>query len=369
MSGTLDFSRCYASSYRTARARFRRTAADIGAELSAYTHPFAEGPDGGSLSVDVAHIGDPKAPRQLVVVSGTHGLEGYAGSASQIAWMLGHGQVPDGVSVLMVHGINPYGFAHGTRTTEHNVDLNRNFVDHAAPYPENAGYGELHEQVIPDDWSPDAMAQVQAHLEAFGQAHGADALFDVMARGQYTHPDGIIYGGDRREWSNLTLQAIVDDHLGAAEVVGLIDWHTGIGDYKDMFFLCFNEEGGDLHDEACRWWGRERIVGQRPHGLARPNYQGLVFNGVRDFVGERPMIGAVIEFGTYAPLMRAALILDVWLKSVGDPDPDRVALLKQHLFDAFVPVSADWRQASIAHALGITQEAVDGLASWSPSKT
>ena len=54
--------------------------------------------------------------------------------------------------------------------------------------------------------------------------------------------------------------------------------------------------------KTVRWWGRERIVGQRPHNMARPNYQGLVFQGLTKFLGRRPMVGAVVEF----PLTGAA---------------------------------------------------------------
>ncbi len=37
---------------------------------------------------------------------------------------------------LLIHALNPYGFAWTRRVTEDNVDLNRNFVDHDKGYPE-----------------------------------------------------------------------------------------------------------------------------------------------------------------------------------------------------------------------------------------
>ena len=49
----------------------------------------------------------------------------------------------------MVHAINPHGFAWSRRVTEDNVDLNRNFVDHAQPYPSNPGYEELRAAICP----------------------------------------------------------------------------------------------------------------------------------------------------------------------------------------------------------------------------
>ncbi len=37
----------------------------------------------------------------------------------------------------MLHALNPYGFSHLRRANEDNADLNRNFVDFAAPLPVN----------------------------------------------------------------------------------------------------------------------------------------------------------------------------------------------------------------------------------------
>lgn len=143
------------------------------------------------------------------------------------------------------------GFAHLSRTTENNVDLNRNFIDHGQPHPANPDYAILHPQLLREDWSSAAVAAAQQAMEDFTARHGEDRLYDTLARGQYSHPDGLNYGGTAREWSNLTLERIVRDHLAGARKVALIDWHTGIGGYGEPFFLCFNEEGG-----PCTNWPR-----------------------------------------------------------------------------------------------------------------
>ena len=361
-----DFTQSFALDYAGARTKFHATASDLGCALSEYRHPTATGPDGQGLFVDVARLGDTNAPSQLVVVSGTHGLEGLSGSAAQIGWMRSGfaRNLPGDVSVLMVHALNPFGFAQGTRTTENNVDLNRNFVDHAAPYPANPGYATLYPHLVPDDWTPSALTAYADAVAAFREVHGADVLFDVQARGQYDFPLGTNFGGSQREWSNLVLETIVADHLGAAERIGFIDWHTGIGDWGESFFLCFNDEGGPLHAEAVRWWGSDRIVGQKPHSLVRPNYQGLVFHGLTKFLAGRPMVGAVIEFGTRGINVRRALQLDLWLKFKAEKDSERVRLLQADLHDCFVPVSSHWREGTTEQAISITRQAVEGLASW-----
>ncbi|MGM4903755.1 M14 family metallopeptidase [Tardiphaga sp. 866_E4_N2_1] len=364
-----DFTRSFALDYDGARVKFRNAANDVGAALTTYTHPALKSPNGQDLCIDVARLGDPRAASQLVILSGTHGLEGLSGSAAQIGWMQSKfaRTLPRGVSILFVHAINPYGFAWGTRTTENNVDLNRNFIDFSTPRPGNPGYAKLYPHLLPEDWTPAALQIYADAVEAFKDAHGDDGLFDTLARGQYDFPDGSNYGGSGREWSNLTLETIIADHLGAAERIGFIDWHTGIGDFGESFFLCFNPEGGALHAEAVRWWGRERIVGQKPNNFARPNYQGLVFHGMTRFLGERPMVGAVIEFGTRGTKVRRALQLDLWLKFKAEKDSERVRMLRADLHDCFVPVSSHWREETTEQAISITQQAVEGLASWSLS--
>lgn len=364
---TIDFTRSYAVDYSGARAKFRAAAEAAGASLTSYRHPAASGPKGEQLFIDAARLGDARAPRQLVIVSGTHGLEGLSGSAAQVAWLQSGQALPGGVSVLFIHALNPFGFAHGTRTTENNVDLNRNFVDHTRPYPENPGYARLYAHLLPDDWTPVALSAYAEAVAAFREEHGADALLDTLVRGQYTHPWGTNYGGRAREWSNVALEVIVAEHLSAAEQVGFIDWHTGIGDFGEAFFLCFNGEAGPMQAEAARWWGADCIIGQRPHGLARPNYQGLVFHGIERFLDRRQMVGAVIEFGTRGQHMRRALQLDMWLKFKAEKDSERVQLLRADLHDAFVPVSAHWREETTAQAITITQQAVEGIATWTPA--
>jgi predicted deacylase len=130
---------CFAASYAEARAKFQLAVARAEGQLSTYVHPSARGPDGGSLAIDVACFGPADAARAFLIVSGTHGGEGYTGSAAQIA-LLGTGalaRLPGDTRVVLLHAINPYGFAHRTRTTENNVDLNRNFVDFSARLPHN----------------------------------------------------------------------------------------------------------------------------------------------------------------------------------------------------------------------------------------
>ena len=158
MTDPLDF---FAEQYAEARAKFQLAVAQTGGQLVSYVHPAATGPDGGTLAIDVGSFGPVAAPKALLVLSGTHGGEGYTGSAVQIALMRSGalGSVPADTRVVLLHAINPYGFAHWTRTTENNVDLNRNFIDFSGRLPRNDAYLEVHDAICPADWT-DASGKV-----------------------------------------------------------------------------------------------------------------------------------------------------------------------------------------------------------------
>src|ERR1051325_1319045 len=116
----------FAPDYFAARDAFLALARERGARVA--NHPLsARGPGGETLSIDTAYVGAREPRHLLVIVSGTHGVEGFAGSAMQCQWLAGiaPSQIPRDAGCLLVHALNAYGFAHLRRANEHNVDLNR----------------------------------------------------------------------------------------------------------------------------------------------------------------------------------------------------------------------------------------------------
>jgi len=103
----------FALTYDECRARFRRAAEAAGARFEAHAIE-ARGPEGQTLSLDVARVGRDPAARVLVVLSGTHGVEGFAGSAIQEALVRDFAAarpLPDDSALVLVHAVNPYGVA------------------------------------------------------------------------------------------------------------------------------------------------------------------------------------------------------------------------------------------------------------------
>lgn len=364
----VNYTDYFSATYDRARRRFRDAVKAAKGELSAYRHPHARGARGEELTIDVGHIGNIRASRQLILISGTHGLEGFAGSALQAAWLRQacEGAVDDQVGVLLVHGLNPYGFSHGSRTTVNGVDLNRNFIDHPVAAVTNPLYEQLHPYLLPQWWDDNYRSACDIGIMDFRLKHGDDLYFDTFAGGQYLHPQGTCFGGRAREWENLTLEAVVRRAAGHADKVAVIDWHTGIGEYGKPFYLNFGKAGSAARREAAVWWGANAGAGSRPHGRAQPGYQGLVFQGIEAFLPQAMVAGGVIEFGTRGSVAGdLAIRQDLWLRNYGHHlDEDTRAQMHADLLDSLNPVSYQWREQVLEAGLPIIQATLEGLARW-----
>src|SRR5262249_55553127 len=126
-NGCLDVSALFSDDYFVLRERFRHHAESRGANLISFPI-HAEGPSKEELTIDVAWLGNPKPTRGLLHICGTHGVEGYAGSAIQAKILSEPLVIPSRRAVVFIHGLNPWGMAHLRRFNESNVDLGRNFL-------------------------------------------------------------------------------------------------------------------------------------------------------------------------------------------------------------------------------------------------
>ncbi|MDB5367498.1 MAG: hypothetical protein JWM77_3425, partial [Rhodospirillales bacterium] len=305
----------YPAHYAAARAAFRDAAGAAGARLEAHAHPHATGPAGEDLTIDIAFLGDERAPAALLSISGTHGLEAFSGSAVQAAF-LRNLSPPDGCRIMMVHGLNPYGMAWNSRTNENNVDLSRNFIRFGGALPENEHYGRVHEFFALDQWGDDAKQRLEDGFNALLRAVGpANALTGVTG-GQYSHPDGLNYGGREPAWSRRVFEAACTRLLGDVRRVAYLDFHSGFGAFGEPFFVCMHPEGSAERARAERWWGPINRTEDAFELDATPSWQGLLWNGLTGWiVPEATVTGAVVEFGTYSKFeMGEAVMIDRWLR-------------------------------------------------------
>lgn len=365
----------FSATYEEARSRFVEATAAAGGTLAHYASPGALGPRGETLSMDTAWFGPRDARSVLLNTSATHGAEGYAGSAAQLDWIEngGAGNLPSGTAVLLIHAVNPFGFAWGLRGSENNVDLNRNWLDHSLPHPENALYEKIHPLLCPKQINDKAMTRLLEEGSRLIAKHGQWAVEDAISRGQYSHPDGFHYGGNIPEWSTVTLKQIVESDLARADHVAFIDWHTGpVGD-GDLIFLCFSPPHSPGFRQAETWWGAEALDTahvERLWGSKRPTRHGILFWGVEQVLPPHTAFaGAVIEFRSAAPKRNAAealriSMLERWLRFEGGFDAPEAATYLQEIRRDYAPDRGSFRANVIANARVTYAQTLAGLASW-----
>ena len=159
-------SKYFANTYSEARTKFLAAARTSGANLAHHRLPKYLGPENKELFVDVAVLGPQDPENLLVLISGTHGVEGFCGSGCQVGYLTD--QLYEALSptsgAMLIHALNPFGFAWRRRVNEGNVDLNRNFHDFAAPLPSSERYEALHDWLIPTEWEGEQREQADAVL-------------------------------------------------------------------------------------------------------------------------------------------------------------------------------------------------------------
>ena len=268
----------FPANYEDGSKRFLEAAMNAGADVSS----MMIGREG--LKSDVAifrHGADPN--NFLVHLSGTHGPEGYVGSAIQNAAMQYikseglYQQKPDsndeintntvevdaeGVTItdnkisnenqdntkvlpptlVFVHAVNPYGFKYHRRVNEDNVDLNRNFLSsteweevHSLD-PNYARHIDLQDVINPTSmpfpyiFLNDLYLLLKSGISIL--KYGKNTIKTALVAGNYINQKGYSYGGQQYTQSTTNLMNLLINELNIPNIAKkfiLIDVHSGLG--------------------------------------------------------------------------------------------------------------------------------------------
>jgi hypothetical protein len=361
-----DLHDAFSSSYAEARDKFLRAAAENGLAVESMLHP-QKGRDGEDLAIDVTRDGDPNAQHLLILTSGCHGVEGYCGSGVQVA-ALRDGQWREqakaqGIAVLYVHALNPYGFSHIRRTTHENVDLNRNFQDFSRPLPVNEAYREVQHLLLPAQWPPSAANS--AAIARFAESRGQAAYQAAITQGQHEFPQGLFFGGTAPSWSNRSLREVLRAHGQRAARIGWIDIHTGLGPsgVGERIFA------GRDDDQALRrtrdWWdsdGKTPVTSIYDGSSSSAFLTGLMWSSIFDECPQAEYTGIALEYGT-VPVMETleALRAEQWLHIHPDTPPQLARQIKQQMKDAFYTETDTWKAQILMQARDALFQAGQGL--------
>ncbi|MCZ0942937.1 MAG: M14 family metallopeptidase [Gammaproteobacteria bacterium] len=336
----------FSQTYTEARQRFLDAACAAGAQIDSRILNES-GPEGEELAMDFAVFGPGGADAAIVVVSGTHGPEGYCGSACQLGWM----SEPDlftrlsGHRLLLVHAHNPYGFAWMRRTDAENIDLNRNYVDFSSELPGNPGYAQLQDALAPEDLDD---PQAAAALAAYEERHGKIAYMAAMMGGQRIDPNGLFFGGTQESWSNRTMTEGLRRHLAQQRTICLLDIHTGLGPYgvpylvhgypkEDPRFAAMHDAFGDVM--------RSTAITEEFDEDLPVDPQGPIVLAMDRLLPGKQTYAYVCEFGTYSTEeVLGAHRADNWLHAHGDFNSAKGKAIKSELRRVMYPEFDDWKQ-------------------------
>lgn len=309
------------------------------------------GMSGEDLYTDIAWIGSPEADNILILISATHGVEGFAGSAiqSDVLEQLAQTVLPANLAVVMIHALNPWGFAWERRVNEEGVDLNRNSVDFARPLPVTADYDLLADDLVPGqaDWET-ARQNLLAHTAGWSQERTRRAI----AGGQYLHPQGLFYGGHKPSFSRqLIEQKLREWQLHQRQVLAL-DLHTALGPFGHGELICDHPAGSVASRKAQAWF--EGLVSVPETG----NSCSVPLVGLMDYLWHAAMredgMFLTLEYGTYPfdELLNAlrhehALYAQTSMPDFSNPE---VQAIRMRMREVFNPASAIWQECVLLRA-------------------
>ncbi|MGP2540610.1 M14 family metallopeptidase [Pantoea eucalypti] len=292
------------STYTKSRAQFCRLAQQRGVDVIHI--PVTLGQDGSPLHLTYTVLGDLQANTCIVIFSGVHGIEGIPGALLQET-ILRDFPTPKNISICLVHAVNPWGMHELRRVNETNIDLNRNFFSGLAPQ-RNRDYDLAREIICPSDSELPDQSQLRSQLLEWITREGLHRVQSVITSGQYHHPEGLFYGGDKATPSQMAVREVCLTLSRQFRHFLVLDIHTGLGEKGNLSII---REGG-------RGIGEEPVLAHAINYASQNAVSSLLQGTLAGYVdslfpGGRAE-GYVLELGTSPALeVMIAMQRENWL--------------------------------------------------------
>ena len=351
----------FSTTYTEAKRRFAEAAKTVRADVTSYD--IGADDSQNDLAIDVADLGPENAPT-IVVSSGVHGVEGFFGSAVQLALLKHLSQAPNQPSTryVLIHSVNPFGFSHLRRFNEENVDLNRNFLTNADDYagvPD--GYAGLNGFLNPE--SPPSRLE-PFKLKAIWNIwrNGLQTLKQSVAGGQYEYPRGLFFGGHGPCKSTQLVYKNCDSWIGTSQRIVHIDFHSGLGSFGTYKLLL--NEGADSNNYS---WYADTFGADCVEPLAAPEgtaykASGLFDEWMQNHFSSREYRFVCAEFGTYDVIrVLGAVRAENRAHHYGSASSAIYQSAKEELLECFCPNDASWRNQVVESGLRLIAQGATAL--------
>ena len=335
------------SMYTESRAQFSRLAQQRGVEVTQI--PVTLGQDGSALHLTYTVLGDLQANTCIVVFSGVHGVEGLPGALIQET-LLRDFPTPKHIAICLVHAVNPWGMHELRRVNETNIDLNRNFIGGSVPQ-RNRDYDRAREIICPAGSELPDQSQLRSKLLEWITHDGLQRVQSVITSGQYHHPEGLFYGGDKITPSQIAVREVCLTLSRQFRHFLVLDIHTGLGVKGQLSII---REGG-------RGIGKEPVLTQAinhaSHNAVSSLLQGTLTGYVDSLFPGGRAEGYVLELGT-SPALEVMIAMQrenwLWQRQISSgPQYDKV---REEFREVFFPSDPQW----VAQAREAIYETVEG---------
>ncbi|MCZ8157249.1 MAG: M14 family metallopeptidase [Leptospira sp.] len=327
-------------------------------------------------AIDVLWIRRNKKPSKhlILVSSGVHGVEGFAGSAIQRNFMhnLLTGEWKLKADILLLHGINSFGFQNKKRVNENNIDLNRNFYFNREKIPKkekNKGYKRFASFFMPKFpftfWYSEYFIFIFRFTGIMFRL-GIKKFSEALANGQFEFKKGLYFGGKKPELVVKRLRKFFKLKLVKYNSLLHLDIHTGHGKENGVC-LIQNAELGSAEDKNI-----QKIVKGLP--LLRPDSETAFYKTAGDFTDFLPKVfpnkksiyPLTVELGTTGNLtfwkaLKATFLIvaenrirhhGTWFESNRNKVDER-------FFRYFYPQSEYWREIVLSKTTDICKILID----------
>lgn len=325
------------------------------------------GPQGEALASDYLWFGPEQASRLAVVISATHGVEGYTGSGIQSFLLAEFSQerlrLPPDTAIFFVHALNPWGMAWARRCDEQGIDLNRNFVDFQQPLPADANYLKVLAALkMPD------IRQRRCQLKKLAQELGRESYEKAVSSGQYSDPSLPFFGGCSASFGRRLIERLIDVfHLRQRRLL-VLDLHTGLGPWGYGELICDHPIGSSGEQFALSVFGPAICLPATGSSSSVPKH-GLMDYAWHDIMGPGSCF-LTLEFGSYPTqylfdtIIEDHLFWDGLDATRADKDlavTKTYAAQRTQMLRHFCPADKYWQQSVLFRARQVLQQSLEGL--------
>jgi len=326
-----------------------------------WEHPL-KGPHDEDLQLDWFFLSQNPMPENLLVlISATHGVEGFAGSAIQSNYLPQLHQLlaeQADLGVILIHALNPWGFAWQRHYDHEGIDINRNFIDFELDPTIDPQYQELHEAFLEKPYQA-----VTETFKYYQNLWGYDSFNEIITRGQYQCSNGIFYGGTSASWSRSALEeACQHEAIYQAKKIAIIDLHTGLGPFGYGEVINDHIPNTPGFDYANHWYGANAQSTLLGESYSAPK-SGLLDYHWHSLLDNRGCF-VTLEFGTYRIEELLVTLIEeqryhnsLEIDEARDLDNEKV----RNLLEFFYPQDSTWKESVLFRAHQIISMAVQGL--------